>query len=120
LKDDILFIAYDLDLDLWLEGRLKGFGRFFFQDYGTLGLRWLGRPPAFLHLEKQRFCLLQYADDDYVRCVVVDVSHMPQEKSLIYRLFGIKIMQWNQKYVVDTHCFNILRYTVSFLFSHLI
>lgn len=75
LKNDVLFIAYDLNLDMWLEGCLKGHGIFFFQDYGILGKE--ARPPVFLHLEKQRFCLLQCDHDDYLRCVVVDVSHMP-------------------------------------------
>ncbi|XP_059463031.1 uncharacterized protein LOC132191915 isoform X2 [Corylus avellana] len=81
LSDDMLFIAYDLDLNMWLEGCLKGHGRFFYQDYGILDEG--GRPPRFFHLEKQRFCLLQFSDEtDYIRCVVVHVSPMPRMKTL--------------------------------------
>jgi hypothetical protein len=36
-KDDILFITYNLDLDLWLEGTLKGHGVFFFSKLWNLG-----------------------------------------------------------------------------------
>ncbi|KAE8099028.1 hypothetical protein FH972_017044 [Carpinus fangiana] len=80
-KDDLLFIAYDLDLDMWLEGCLKGHGRFFFRDYGYLYGE--GRRPGFLHLEKQRFCLLQFADEaECIRCLVVDVSPMRGMKTL--------------------------------------
>lgn len=93
LKDDILFIAYDLGLNMWVEGCLKGHGIFFFQDYGILGGE--ARCPAFLHLEKQRFCLLQCADDDYLRCVVVDVSHTLQEKTL-----SISVV-WDQNYAME-------------------
>ena len=75
LRDDLLFIAYDLDLNMWLEGCLKGHRLFFFQDYGYLDGE--GSHPGFFHLEKQRFCLLQFADKaDYIRCVVVHVSPM--------------------------------------------
>lgn len=96
LQDDILFIAYDLDLDMWLEGDLKGFGIFFFQDYQRWGCDGCnGRSPVFRHLEKQRFLLLQCADDDYLRCVVVEVSHMPRVKSL-----NISVV-WNLKYAME-------------------
>jgi len=93
LKDNLLFIAYDLDLDLWLEGTLKEHGVFFFQDYGILGAE--GRHPGFLHLEKHKFCLLQCAVDDYLRCVIVEISPMPQTKSL-----GISVV-WDQKYAME-------------------
>jgi hypothetical protein len=93
LKDDLLFIAYDLDLDLWLEGTLKEHGVFFFQDYGILGAE--ARHPGFLHLEKHKFCLLQCADDDYLRCVIVEISPMPPTKSL-----GISVV-WDQKYAME-------------------
>ncbi|XP_062153411.1 uncharacterized protein LOC133861636 [Alnus glutinosa] len=92
-KDDILFIAYDLDLDLWLEGTLKEHGVFFFQDYGILGTE--ARHPGFLHLEKHKFCLLQCAYNDYLRCVIVEISPMPQTKSL-----GISVV-WDQKYAME-------------------
>ncbi|KAE8099066.1 hypothetical protein FH972_017076 [Carpinus fangiana] len=81
LKDDLLFIAYDLDLNMWLEGCLRGHGIFFFQDYGILDGE--GSHPGFFHLEKQRFCLLQFADEaDYISCVVVHVSPMRRMKTL--------------------------------------
>jgi len=92
-KDDILFIAYDLNLNLWLEGTLKEHGVFFFQDYGILGAE--ARHPGFLHLEKHKFCLLQCADNDYLRCVIVEISPMPQTKSL-----GISVV-WDQKYAME-------------------
>jgi hypothetical protein len=53
LNDDILFIAYDLGLNMWLEGRLKGHGIFFFQDYGILGCE--ARCPSFLHWRSSGF-----------------------------------------------------------------
>jgi len=90
--DEILLIAYDLDLDMWLEGRLKGITNLFFQDYELHnGIR----IPAFLHLEKQRFCFFKRVVDDYLHCVIVDVSHMPEEKTL-----GISVV-WDQKYAME-------------------
>ncbi|KAE8124091.1 hypothetical protein FH972_019001 [Carpinus fangiana] len=81
LKDDLLFIAYDLDLNMWLKGCLKGHRLFFFRDYGYLDGE--GSHPGFFHLEKQRFCLLQFADKaDYIHCVVVHVSPMRRMKTL--------------------------------------
>ncbi|KAE8099013.1 hypothetical protein FH972_017030 [Carpinus fangiana] len=80
-QDDLLFIAYDLDLNMWLKGCLKGHGMFFFRHdrYMDGG----GCPPGFFHLEKQRFCLLQFAGHvDCIRCVVVDVSPMRGMKTL--------------------------------------
>jgi len=84
-KDDILFIAYDLDLDLdlWLEGSLKG----------HIGAE--GRHPGFLRLEKHKFCLLECADDDYLCCAMVEISRMPPTKTL-----GISVA-WDQKHVME-------------------
>jgi hypothetical protein len=88
LRDDILFVAYDLNLDMWLEGHLKGPASFFMEDYSAL--------PIFLHLGQQRFCLLQNAADnnDYVRALTVDVSHMPSET------LSISVV-WDQKYGME-------------------
>ncbi|KAE8099026.1 hypothetical protein FH972_017042 [Carpinus fangiana] len=98
LKDDLLFIAYDLNLDMWLKGCLKGHILFFFRDYGYLDGE--GSRPVFFHLEKQRFCLLQFAHKaDYIRCVVVDVSPMRGMKTL-----DIEVV-CDQKYAMEpTNC----------------
>lgn len=70
-KDEIImWFAYDFDLDVWLEGRLKSYQ---LCPPGTL--------PFLIHLEKQRFCLLQCVDD-YVYCVIVNVSRMSNHNTL--------------------------------------
>ncbi|GLT57378.1 hypothetical protein SLA2020_303560 [Shorea laevis] len=100
--DEILLIAYDLDLDVWLEGHIKGIKNLFSLDYqpgcdcdgdGDGG----AMLPVFLHLEKQRFCLLQrqVGENDYLHCVVVDVFHMTEEKTLQISV------AWDQKYSME-------------------
>jgi hypothetical protein len=37
MDEDIFFIAYDVNSDMWLDGYLKGLGRFFFQEYSIWG-----------------------------------------------------------------------------------
>jgi len=94
VNDEALLIAYNLDLDTWLEGSLEDFGIF----YDT--------PICLFHLEKQRFCLLQSLSrritpdgnrpsDADLYCVVVNVSHMPGENRL-----GISLA-WKQMFKVD-------------------
>jgi len=92
VDDIILLIAYDLDLDQWLEGRLKGLTNYDFESYRRQGCTSL---PAFLHLEKQRFCLLQCTLDDSLHCVIADVSRMPDGKTL-----GIAVA-WERKYALE-------------------
>jgi hypothetical protein len=95
VKDDLLFIAYDLDLDMWLQGCLNGFGRFFFQDY-SLWDSDSGYRPAFIHLEKQRFCLLQRSEDyGYLRYLVIEISRMPNKRTL-----GISVL-WDHKFEME-------------------
>jgi len=76
MKDDILFIAYDLNSDLWLEGHL-GLERFFFPEYSILGEY---TRPSFFHLENGRFCLFHCSNDDHARYVIVEVSRIPGER----------------------------------------
>jgi len=94
VNDEVFLIAYNLDLDMWLEGSLKDFGIF----YDT--------PICLFHLDKQRFCLLQTLTgeitpdgniplDADLYCIVVDVSHMPGENRL-----GISLA-WKQMFKVD-------------------
>jgi hypothetical protein len=88
MKGHILFIAYDLNSDLWLEGHL-GLGRFFFPEYSDFGEF---TRPSFFHLEKERFCLFQCSNDDHARCIIVEVSRIPGEKTL-----AISVL-WDQHY----------------------
>ena len=85
---EIILIAYNLDLDMWLEGRLRGLGILLFEDDHDLCIEF----PFLFHLEKQRFCLLQtsshltpdghFPSDADLHCVAVDISHMPGENRL--------------------------------------
>jgi hypothetical protein len=76
ITEDLKLLCYDLDLDMWLLGPLDG-----------IVLRH-GHPflPVFVHLENHRFCILQcplYEDNDYyIQCNIVDVTRIPEEKSL--------------------------------------
>ncbi|KAE8021288.1 hypothetical protein FH972_007193 [Carpinus fangiana] len=95
VKDDLLFIAYDLDLDMWLEGCLNGFGRFFFQDYSMWGSESSYRP-EFIHLEKQRFSLLQRSEDyGYLRYLLIEISLMPNDMTL-----GISVL-WDHIFEME-------------------
>jgi len=85
MDEDIFFIAYDVNSDMWLDGYLKGLGRFFFQEYSIWGEH---TRPSFFHLEKQRFCLFQCSNDDYARCVIVEISRIPGEKTLVISVVG--------------------------------
>jgi hypothetical protein len=79
MKEDIFIIAYDLNSDLWPDWYLRGLGRFLFQEYSIWGEH---TRPSFFHLAKQRFCLFQCSNDDYARCVIVEVSRIPGENTL--------------------------------------
>jgi hypothetical protein len=73
-----MLIAYDLDLDVWLERRVEGLETScipYDEVIGSPGL------PRLLHLEKNRFCILKCIIDDYLHCLVFDVSHT-RDKSL--------------------------------------
>ncbi|KAE8021227.1 hypothetical protein FH972_007135 [Carpinus fangiana] len=92
-EEEAFLIAYNLDLDTWLQGSLK-----------HLGIS-SDPVPCLLHLENKRFCLLQTVCDylssaekenTNVCCVVVDISHMPEENRLVISLV------WEQKYNVDS------------------
>jgi hypothetical protein len=85
--DDTKLIAYNLELDMLLEASLFGLG--FFNDVDGY------RDFAIVHLEKQRFCLLYCAIDDYLHCTIIDVFHMPEKKAL-----GLLVL-WKQKYAMD-------------------
>jgi len=89
--DEILLIAYDLDLDVWLQGPVPGLecGCIRYCEVsGGPGL------PRLLHLEKNRFCVLECTLADDLHCMVIDVS-CTREKTL-----GISVA-WDQKYGVD-------------------
>jgi hypothetical protein len=92
-EEEAFLIAYNLDLDTWLQGSLL-----------HLGIS-SDPVPCLLHLENKRFCLLQTVCDYLsfkdkenidVCCVVVDISHMPEENRLVISLV------WEQKYNVDS------------------
>ncbi|XP_062151766.1 uncharacterized protein LOC133860119 isoform X2 [Alnus glutinosa] len=87
-REEITLLAYDLDLDMWLEGRLKGLGILLFEDDKSCFTL-----PFLFHLEKQRFCLLQTYGD--LHCVAVDIYHMPGENRL-----GISLA-WERKHKID-------------------
>jgi hypothetical protein len=86
---------------VWLEGHVKGIKNLFSLDYqpgyNSDGGRGGAMLPVFLHLEKQRFCLLQrqVGENNYLHCVVVDVSHMTEEKTLQISV------AWDQKYSME-------------------
>jgi hypothetical protein len=88
--DDVtlLMIAYDLDLDVWLEGPVKGLESSSFSHYVLKDGPGL---PGLIHLEKQRFCLLECTIDNYLRCVVIDVSHRLLDKTLGMSVVGPKL-----------------------------
>jgi hypothetical protein len=100
--NEIILIAYNLDLDMWLEGRLQGLGILLFEDDHELSIQF----PFLFHLEKQRFCLLQTSshltpDGHFqsvadLHCVAVDISHMPDGKNRL----DISLA-WEQIYKVD-------------------
>ncbi|KAE8008609.1 hypothetical protein FH972_005104 [Carpinus fangiana] len=88
--NEIMLIAYDIDLDVWLERRVEGLETScipYDEVSGGPGL------PRLLHLEKHRFCVLECTVDDYLHCLVFDVSRT-QDKSM-----GISFA-WEQKYKV--------------------
>ena len=93
VEEEAFLIAYNLNSATWLEGSLKHFG--ISSD----------PVPCILNLENKKFCLLQTVCDrlssedeenTYVRCVVVDISHIPGENRL-----GISLV-WEEKYNVDS------------------
>jgi hypothetical protein len=88
--DEIMLIAYDVDLDVWLERHVEGLETSCI-PYDELS----GGPglPRLLHLEKRRFCVLECTVDDCLHCLVFDVSHT-RDKSM-----GISFA-WEQKYKV--------------------
>ncbi|KAE7998793.1 hypothetical protein FH972_003301 [Carpinus fangiana] len=100
--NEIILIAYNLNLDMWLEGRLQGLGILLFEDDHELSIQF----PFLFHLEKQRFCLLQtsshltpdghFQSDADLHCVAVDISHMPDGKNRL----DISLA-WEQIYKVD-------------------
>jgi hypothetical protein len=84
-------IAYDLKLDVWLEGHVEGLESSclpYCEVEGGLGL------PHLVHLENERFCVLECTLDDYLHCMVIDVSHMHDET------IGISVA-WEHKYKVE-------------------
>jgi hypothetical protein len=89
ITEDLKLLCYDLDLDMWLLGPLDG-----------IVLRH-GHPflPVFVHLENHRFCILQcplYEDNDYyIQCNIVDVTRIPEEKSL-----DVSVV-WSHKFKTD-------------------
>jgi len=88
---EILLIAYDLDLDVWLQGPVPGL------ECGCIPyceVRGGPKLPRLLHLEKKRFCVLECTLADELRCMAIDVSHM-DDKTL-----SISVA-WEQKYGVD-------------------
>jgi hypothetical protein len=89
--DEILLIAYDLNLDVWLQGPVPGLECGFIPYCEVSGGPGL---PRLLHLEKNRFCVLECTLADDFHCMVIDVSCM-REKTL-----GISVA-WDQKYGVD-------------------
>jgi hypothetical protein len=86
-KDKIILIAYDLDRDMWLDGRLS----------------WLGNESGFyssdehlVHLGGSRFCALlqykhKYEEDKYFFYrVIIDVDHDFYEKKLRISVLSTK------------------------------
>jgi hypothetical protein len=72
-KHDVnILIAYDLKLDVWREGRIEGLESSLPYCEGTEG----PGLPSLVHLERERFCLLECTLGDYLHCMVVDVSRM--------------------------------------------
>jgi hypothetical protein len=86
-----MLIAYDLDLDVWLERHVEGLETSCI-PYDEL----IGGPrlPRLLHLEKQRFYVLECTVDDCLHCLVIDVYHV-RDKSLSISF------AWEQKYKVE-------------------
>ena len=64
-KDHLLFLAYDLNLDMWLEGHLKGSASFFFRNKSICGetdalpfSMWRSRGSASFNLQITMFAVL--------------------------------------------------------------
>jgi hypothetical protein len=98
ITDDVHLLACDLDLDLWLIGNLKGLNfRFEFEEPAL---------PGFIHLEDQRFCIIQRTSesDAYIDCILFDVSPMPEKKKLrisIVSTIKYKTKTWTHFCITD-------------------
>lgn len=86
-------LAYDVDHNVWLLGSLKA-------------IAGITRPFLFIHLEEQRFCILQHSFDDKfeVQCVIIEVYPNPTNKLLddVYRNPGDKSLKIS---VVSVHTY---------------
>jgi hypothetical protein len=101
ITDDAKLLAYDLDLDLWLLGSIEGPG-----IPWVVCQRW-HQPhlPCLIHLEDQRFCIIQRTadNDQYIECVLFDVSPMPKKKKL--RISFVSTIKYQTDHpVIITHC----------------
>ncbi|XP_059437136.1 putative F-box/kelch-repeat protein At2g29810 [Corylus avellana] len=94
-KHDVnILIAYDLKLDVWLEGRVEGLESSCLPDCEVTGGPGL---PSLVHLERERFCVLECRLDDYLHCMAIDVSRMNDGTLGISVAWSINI-RWNQSY----------------------
>jgi hypothetical protein len=95
--NDHMLLAYLLDLDKWLLG-----------DLGCLDLSIFGyrewNPPILLHLQDQRFCMVQSAPGNLVHCVILDVLHKPIQNMLEISVVSVEKFKVEDIAPIE-HCF---------------
>ncbi|XP_062167837.1 uncharacterized protein LOC133874025 [Alnus glutinosa] len=81
ILDKANLLAYNFESDLWLTGDLKGLNISTNKHLDAI-------LPCLIHLEKKRFCVIhtteidRYTPESYVQCILFDVFHMPELKSV--------------------------------------